>query len=267
MNDSLSKTTLAALDIVRESGGIIWQTRGRPHDVRHKGPTDLVTETDLAVEGFLKERLSGLVPGACFLAEESAGDLALPDLCWIIDPVDGTTNFAHDVPFIGTSVALWDRDKGGCVLAIVNAPLLNECYTAEKGRGAFLNDRRIAVSKVDNPIEALAATGFPYDIAQKADEVLAVLRPVLRACQGVRRCGAASLDMAWVACGRFDAYFEAELKPWDTAAGGLLVTEAGGRVTDLEGAPFVPGSPVLASNGLLHARMLELLAQGRDQQN
>ncbi len=257
MDTCFSSLALQVAAVVRESGDIIRTAHGKPRTIRRKGPIDLVTETDPAVEIFLKNRLAALVPEAAFLAEESATSLAVPDLCWIIDPLDGTTNFVHGLPFVATSVALWDR--GEVRLAVVNAPLLNECHTAEKGRGTCLNGRRVSVSEVRCCAEALTATGFPYSVAVQADAVLATLRPVLRACRGVRRCGAAALDMAWVACGRFDAFYERDLKPWDTAAGFLLVTEAGGCVTTMDGAPFVPGLSVLADNGRVHDEMLYLL--------
>lgn len=259
MDKSFSASALAAVEIVKKSGEIIRSAHGKPHMIRHKGPIDLVTETDVAVENFLKEHLAPIVPEAAFLAEESAAELSIPETCWIIDPVDGTTNFAHDLPLTGTSAAL--RIKGEVTLGIVNAPLLGECYVAEKGRGAYLNGRPIAVSGVRSCSEALTATGFPYAIARQADAVLQRLRPVLRTCQGVRRCGAASLDLAWVACGRFEAFYEEDLKPWDTAAGWLLVTEAGGRVTSIDGSTFAPGCSILASNGLVHEEMLRLLNQ------
>lgn len=257
MNGHLSSLAAAALAVVEEAGAIMSANHARPHTIRRKGPIDLVTETDVAIETFLKERLAALTPGADFLAEESAESLALPDTCWIIDPVDGTTNFAHGLPLTVISAAY--RQGGEVTLGIVHAPLLGERYTAEKGKGAWRNGERIAVSSVAACDEALVATGFPYDIAWRTDEILARLRPVLRACQGVRRCGAAALDLAWTACGRFDAFYEDGLKPWDMAAGALLVSEAGGRVTRMDGSPLVLGEPVLASNGRLHEAMLKLI--------
>lgn len=250
MTEPFSTLARQALAVVEESGAIISANHTRPHSIRHKGRIDLVTETDLAVEAFLKERLAPLAPDAAFLAEESAESLSVPPTCWIIDPVDGTTNFAHGLPLTVTSVAY--RRDGELVLGIINAPLLGECYIAEKGRGAWRNGERISVSAVDACEDAVVATGFPYTIARRVDEILDRLRPVLAACQGVRRCGAAALDLAWTACGRFDAFFEDELKPWDMAAGALLVAEAGGRVTALDGSPFDLRWSVLASNGKLH---------------
>ena len=257
MNGQLSPFAAAALAIVEEGGAIMKASHERPHTIRRKGRIDLVTETDFAIEAFLKERLAALTPEAGFLAEESAESLDAPATCWIIDPVDGTTNFAHGLPLTVVSVAY--RKDGELVLGIVNAPLLGECYVAEKDKGAWRNGKRIGVSAVESCENALVATGFPYDVASRADEILNRLRPVLAACQGVRRCGAAALDLAWTACGRFDASYEDGLNPWDMAAGSLLVREAGGRVTAMDGSPLDLGGAVLASNGRLHGALEKLI--------
>ena len=162
--------------------------------------------------------------------------------------MDGTTNFAHGLPLTVTSVAY--RLNGEIVLGIVNAPLLRECFIAEKGKGAWRNGERISVSSVTACENALVATGFPYEIASRVDEILERMRPVLSSCQG--RCGAAALDLAWTACGRFDAFYEDELKPWDMAAGALLVTEAGGSISNLDGSPFDLRWSILAGNKAMH---------------
>ena len=206
MTEQLSPLALQALAVVKESGAIIGANHAHPHTIRHKGRIDLVTETDIAVEAFLKERLATLAPQAGFLAEESAEDLSLPDTCWII----------------------------------------------EKGKGAWRNGESISVSSVTACENALVATGFPYEIASRVDEILERMRPVLSSCQGVRRCGAAALDLAWTACGRFDAFYEDELKPWDMAAGALLVTEAGGSISNLDGSPFDLRWSILAGNKAMH---------------
>ena len=211
------------VDIVRRSGAIIREHWSRPRRVRHKGSIDLVTETDLAVEGFLKEKLAVLQPEASFMAEESSvADQQPGSLCWIIDPVDGTTNFVHRIPQVGTSVALWQEDR--VVLGVVNVPMLDECFRAVRGQGAFCNDRPITVSEAATLADALVGTGFPYDVAARLPEVLERLAAVLPVTQGLRRIGAASVDLAYLACGRLDAVYEAGLKPWDM--GGLA---SGGR--------------------------------------
>ncbi|MGE9985884.1 inositol monophosphatase family protein [Desulfovibrio sp. SGI.169] len=248
------------VNIVRRSGEIIRARWAGPRHVRHKGGIDLVTETDLEVEAFLKKNLAGLLPEASFMAEESCvADQEPGALCWIIDPVDGTTNFVHRIPQVGTSVALWR--EGRVVLGVVNTPMLEECFWAARGQGAFCNNQPIAVSRADTLAGALVGTGFPYDVAERLPEVLERLAAVLPVSQGVRRIGAASVDLAYLACGRLDAFYEAGLKPWDLAAGWLLVEEAGGKVSNLRNEPLRFGEALLASNGRLHDAMTALLAK------
>ena len=247
--------------VVRESGRIVREAWDKARRIRHKGCIDLVTETDVAVEGFLKEALAPLIPGASFMAEESAEDMREPATdCWIIDPVDGTTNFVHRIPQVATSVALWRN--GRPEMGVINLPMLDECYCARRGCGAFLNGRPIRVSRAARMQDALVATGFPYNVPDNLETVLGWLRQVLPAAQGVRRIGAAAVDLAYVACGRLDAFYELGLKPWDFAAGWLLVEESGGIVSDTDGAPLTFERPLLASNGLVHADMVRLLRIG-----
>lgn len=249
--------------IVRESGRMIRDRWEAPSEIRHKGSVDLVTDTDLAVESFLRERLAQLLPEASFLAEESSAATAPPAdgrPCWIIDPLDGTTNFVHRLPQVSTSVALWA--EGQVQLGVVNAPMLaagGECFCALRGGGAFLNGRPMAVSGVAALTGALACTGFPYELEGRLELALERLRRILPATQGMRRLGSAALDLAFTACGRLDVFYEDWLKPWDLAAGWLLVEEAGGRVSALNGAPFRFGQALLASNGKLHEAMTALL--------
>lgn len=245
------------LSVVRESGELVRDHWKRPRNIRLKGRIDLVTETDLAVEALLKERLAQVLPGSVFMAEESAETLVPQEGCWIIDPVDGTTNFAHGVPFVATSIGLWHG--GGIALGVVDLPILGETYWAVRGGGAWCNGEPLHVSARGEMVEALVATGFPYAITEKVDEVIGRLRRVLLGARGVRRCGAAAVDLAFVASGRYDAFYEDDLKPWDTAAGWLLVREAGGCVTSFDGEPYVFGGPLLATNGLVHQDMVSLL--------
>lgn len=246
--------------VVRESGEIIRDHWDKPRNVRHKGATDLVTETDVAVEQFLKEKLAGLLPRASFLAEESSVPGSTPgDLCWIIDPVDGTTNFVHRIHMVGTSVALWQ--DGRVVLGIVNAPVLGECFYAIRGHGAFCNGKAIKVSDVGQLSSALACTGFPYNVDVTLEKVIGRLGVVLPATQGLRRLGAASLDLAFVAAGRLDVFYEGGLKPWDVAAGWLLVEEAGGVVSSGLGSPYSFGGDLVASNPMLHQAISALMIQ------
>lgn len=256
----IAKLLSGARAAVAEAGERIRADFAAPVDIRHKGRIDLVTATDLAVETLLKDRLGALCPEAAFLAEETAGRTQLAGPTWIIDPLDGTTNFAHGFPFVCTSVAFFDGRE--VVLGLVNAPILNQCFTAGRGLGAFCNDTPLAVSTVAALEGALVATGFPYAIREHLDEITADLRAVLATTQGIRRPGSAALDLAYVAAGRLDAFYEVGLNPWDVAAGWLLVTEAGGAVTSYRpNGPYRLGDfRILASNGKLHPPMFRLLA-------
>jgi myo-inositol-1(or 4)-monophosphatase len=259
----LAALALDARAAVAASGEIIRSHWNRPSEITRKGRIDLVTQTDLAVENALKESLSRILPGADFLAEESAQSLDPGELTWIIDPLDGTTNFAHRLPFVATSVALWHR--GRSMLGFVSAPLMGEMFHSVRGGGAFLNGQPIGVSRVDALEDSLIATGFPYTVREDIRGLMADLENMLLHTQGVRRPGAASIDLAYTAAGRFDAFYEIGLKPWDTAAGWLLVEEAGGRVTCFDPAePYhLRSRSVLASNGLLHRAVASLLGQPR----
>jgi myo-inositol-1(or 4)-monophosphatase len=200
------------------------------------------------------------LPGIKILSEESFSsyDKTPAEPVWIIDPLDGTTNFAHNFPWFAVSIALYD--KGESHVGVIYNPMQKELFCATRAGGAWLNDRRLKVSEIFSLQNALVATGFPYDILERSDPVLAMLKAVLTHAQGVRRPGAATLDLAYLACGRFDAFWEVGLKPWDTAAGYLLVEEAGGILSNFNGSPFSPFIPeLLASNGLLHKALTALL--------
>lgn len=245
---------------VAEAGERIRTDFAAPTGIRHKGRIDLVTATDLAVEALLTDRLGALDPSVAFLAEETAGKTRLSGPTWIIDPLDGTTNFAHGFPFVCTSVAYFDGRE--VALGLVNAPILGQCFTAGRGLGAFVNDAPLSVSGASRLEDSLIATGFPYAVREHLDEITADMRAVLAATQGIRRPGSAALDLAFVAAGKVDAFYEIGLNPWDVAAGWLLVTEAGGRVgTYRPDGPYQLGDfRILASNGALHQPMLDLLA-------
>lgn len=257
----LTDISVPVFDAVKQAGDIILRQWDRPSEVRLKGRIDLVTETDLAVEQALTESLSRILPDSTFLAEESAQSLEPGDLTWIIDPVDGTTNFAHRLPFVAVSVALWAR--GRSVLGFVLAPVMHEMFHAVAGGGAFLNGKPIRVSTVETLEESLVATGFPYSVREDMRGLLADLERMLANTQGVRRPGAASIDLAYTAAGRFDAFYETGLKPWDTAAGWLLVEEAGGVVSqyDASQAYHLGASSILASNGGVHVAASRLLGR------
>ncbi|EGB13662.1 inositol monophosphatase [Pseudodesulfovibrio mercurii] len=247
--------------VADRAGEIVREGASRTRQIRHKGRIDLVTETDLAVEAMLKTELAALLPGSDFLAEETAKDTEPGELTWIIDPVDGTTNFAHGLPYVANSIALWHRDR--VVLGMVNMPLLDERFIAVAGQGAFLNGKPIAVTGEADLEQCVLATGFPYDIDAHLEDILKNLRTLLPIAQGIRRGGAAAVDLAFVACGRLDGFYERALNPWDTAAGMLLVEEAGGRVSEYDATvPYAFGSRcILATNGRIHERLSGLLAR------
>lgn len=247
-----------ALQVITQSDAIFLEHWHKPRHIRHKGVIDLVTETDIAIENFLKEHLHALDPSASILAEESATALVPEGRCWVIDPVDGTTNFAHGVPLTATSVAMWD--KGQVEFGIVSAPIMGETYVAERGKGAWLNGSPLHVSDISVCAEALVETGFPYNTRDIMPSLLHDVHALLTHCIGVRRGGSAALDLCWVAAGRFDGYFERGLKPWDVAAGWLMVEEAGGTVSARSG-PYVFHGPILATNSLIHAEMQDFLKE------
>lgn len=252
--------TLAA---VREAGRIITDAWNKPRSIKYKGPIDLVTETDVAVETFLGKRLREILPEANVLGEEGSPAARPEGTTWIIDPVDGTTNFAHSIPQCGISLALWRNDA--VEMGIVYLPAEDELFHAVRGEGAFLNGKEISVTDESDVERALVATGFPYSIRDDIENIMQNMRAVLMAAQGVRRIGSAAADLAYTACGRFEAYYEIRLKPWDLAAGWLLVEEAGGKVTRYDGVtPFDFGKGILASNGKVHEAIAALITDVDD---
>jgi myo-inositol-1(or 4)-monophosphatase len=233
--------------------------------VDKKGPIDLVTAADLDVERQFRRLVGGRFPGHVVLGEETpAGDAdASARHRWIIDPVDGTTNFAHGLALFCVSIAL--EVDGRVELGVVYDPIAGELFTAERGVGAWLNGERLHVSTRDSLVDGLLCTGFPYSVRDRPAGQIEAFSAFLRQARGVRRLGSAALDLCYVAAGRFDGFWELQLHPWDFAAGVLIVTEAGGAVSDYAGAPVrIASSQIVASNGLLHAAMLAVLA-GQDE--
>jgi len=259
-NPDLKDTLLFAAEAALQAGSLQRKLFEQPHQIRHKSAIDLVTEADLASEKLIIELLRQNLPGIKLLSEESFSSYdTIPDEpVWIIDPLDGTTNFAHNFPWFAVSIALYAENSSR--IGIIYHPIQDELFCAVRGGGAWLNDKPIKVSEVSTLQKALAATGFPYDIRERSDSILAMLKAVLTRTQGVRRPGAAALDLAYLACSRLDVFWEIGLKPWDTAAGYLLVQEAGGRLSNFKGAPFSPFVPeLLASNTHLHDDLIALL--------
>jgi myo-inositol-1(or 4)-monophosphatase len=252
-----------AIQTAREAGSVLAEKFGRAIRVTNKGDIDLVTEADIASERLIVERIRSYHPRHAILTEESGDVVALGDVDseykWIIDPLDGTTNYAHGYPCFCVSIAL--EYEGRVVVGVVYDPTRDELFAAERGQGATLNGRSLRVSETSGLNDALLCTGFPYDVRDRGDFARHFRNFIMRA-QSVRRDGAAALDLAYVAAGRFDAFYEEGLRPWDVAAGVLLVEEAGGRVTHYDGSPFrVYTPPIAASNGLIHEAILDVLRQ------
>ena len=242
-----------------EGGKILQSYFGNISDVRKKGLVDLVTEADTASEEIIIGIIRKAFPGHSILAEESGLDQEDEDHQWIIDPLDGTVNFAHQVPIFSISIAY--AFKGEPVMGLVFNPVTGELFSAVAGEGAFLNNRPIQVSETRFMQESLLATGFPYDLLSIFDTITDRLKNCLRAAQGIRRLGSAAMDICALACGRFDGFWEQNLHPWDTAAAVLIALEAGATVTDFSNSPFtIDKKEILATNGKIHAEMLSSLS-------
>lgn len=249
-----------ACRVAEEAGRILAGRLGRLSgaDVTNKGRVDLVTAADHESERHVIASIRRRYPDHDVVSEEREPEASVASERWVVDPLDGTTNFVHGFPFFAVSIA-FERD-GVPELGVVHAPALGETFHAVSGGGAFRNGTRLRVSTTPRLIDSLLATGFPYDRWERSDNNLDAFARLTMATQGVRRVGAASLDLAYVAAGRLDGFWEIGLKPWDVAAGGVLVTEAGGRVTDYAGRPGAwSGKEIVATNGPLHEPLLAAL--------
>lgn len=248
-----------AVETARLAGGVLLEKFGRKIEISKKGEVNLVTEADLASERLIIDRIASHYPKHSVLAEESgaAASDGNSKWKWIVDPLDGTTNFAHGYPCFCVTLAL--EHEGRTVVAATYDPTRDEMFAAERNRGASLNNRKIGVSRTEALIDSLVVTGFPYNF--KNEPVFTRrLTGFLLGARGVRRDGSAAIDLAYVACGRFDGFWEDGLNPWDVAAGVLLVEEAGGKVSYYDGSPVsIYTPPICASNGLIHGQMLEIL--------
>ena len=249
-----------AVEIAREAGALLAQLSKRPHEISYKRPSDIVTEADRRSEALIVERLRSRFPKHAIVSEEGGGQKANSDYCWYVDPLDGTTNFAHGFPVFCVTLGLAYRDE--VAAGVVYDPMREELFTAERGGGAYLNDhQRLRVSRNASLSECLVATGFPPFMRDHELNIQLYYR-FTRLTHGVRRAGSAALDLCSVAAGRFDGFWELKLNPWDKAAGSLMVTEAGGQVTDLEGGPFqLLGEAIFASNGLVHDAMRSVFSE------
>jgi myo-inositol-1(or 4)-monophosphatase len=242
-----------AIETALEAGQILREEYERPPDITYKGDVDLVTQADKRSEHAIVARLSKYFPEHTVVAEEGTGHERSAEYRWYVDPLDGTTNFAHKYPCFSVSIALAQNDS--VLAAVVYNPIYNELFAASRGEGATLNGKKISVSQVATLSTSLLCTGFPVHKRRSSQNIHYYYDFTLRS-HGVRRDGSAALDLASVAAGRFDGFWEFGLKPWDTAAGILLVREAGGAVSDFNGDPYVIGGPVcLATNSRIHEEM------------
>jgi myo-inositol-1(or 4)-monophosphatase len=248
-----------ATDIAQEAGALVANYLDRHIGFELKGDYDLVTEADRASERLIVERLQSHFPAHAVVAEEGGGQEGSSEYRWYVDPLDGTTNFAHGFPAFNVTLAL--ERSGELIAGVIFDPLRNELFTAEQGCGAYLNHRRIRVSKVARIADSLVATGFPSR-KRHLNVNVHFYYQLAMASHGVRRAGAAALDLAYVACGRLEAFWEFGLNPWDMAAGVLLIREAGGTCSDMHGGPLsLRGPHILADNAAVHPPMVELFEE------
>ena len=252
----------AAIQAARAAGKILKENLHGKRDISYKGTINMVTEMDHLSEKIIVSSLLGTFPGHGILAEEGSAVESNSGFLWVIDPLDGTTNYAHGYPAYSVSIGL--EREGHAVLGVVYDPMREELFTAIKDAGAFLNGMPISVSGNDALIRSLLATGFPYDRTTSRENNLDLFSALIMAAQEVRRSGSASLDLCAVAAGRLDGYWELKLHPWDVAAGSLIVREAGGIVSDFTGLRFsIHDNEIIASNGAIHEQMLEIILSVR----
>ena len=251
-----------AVEAALEAGQLLMKSVGRIQTIERKGgqETNLVTEVDRKSEALIIDKIRRRYPNHDFLGEESGASEGKSEFRWVIDPIDGTTNFTHGLPIFCVSIGL--EVKGEPALGVIYDPNRDELFTAERGKGAYLNKKRLRVSKTGKLIESLIVTGFPYSIGKEPDAVLVHFRNFLKEAQALRRLGSAALDLCYVAAGRFDGYYEISLNPWDMAAGVVILEEAGGKFTNFRGFPSnIYTKDVLATNGIIHEQMVSVLGR------
>jgi myo-inositol-1(or 4)-monophosphatase len=255
----LEKELQTAREAASEAGQILARMSKGSNVVKKKGEIDLVTEADLLAEEAILRLIRRRFRDDAVLSEESSAREGTSGRTWVVDPLDGTVNFAHGFPFYAVSIAL--EIEGEPVLGVVKDPVRGERFEAVKGEGAFLGEKRITVSDCRKLNDGLLCTGFPYDIREDPKQVLSLFRAMILKARGVRRPGSAALDLCFVASGRADGFWEMKLNPWDTAAGALLVREAGGIVTNFRGEEYRSGDPgIIAGNPFIHPAILEAVS-------
>lgn len=251
-----------AKDAALKAGEMLRENFDEAREISFKGEINLVTHFDSLSQSIIHKHISSRFPEHDFLAEEGLCREKGVEYRWLIDPLDGTTNFAHKFPVFCISIAL--ERNGETDLGVVYDPLRNEMFWAEIGQGAFLNGKKIRVSSVNDLDKSLVATGFPYDIRESEVNNINHFNNFAIRVQAIRRCGSAAMDLCYVACGRFDGFWELKLNPWDVAAGVLIVKEAGGRISDFQDEEYsIYGSETLATNGLIHQQMVDILKLGK----
>jgi myo-inositol-1(or 4)-monophosphatase len=247
-----------AVEAAQEAGQMLRENLDASREIIYKGEVDLVTNFDNRSQQMIYDHLAKNFPEHDFVAEEGLEKEKGSTHRWIFDPLDGTTNFAHGFPVFSVSIAL--ELEGHIVCGVVCDPMRHETFSGIRGGGAFLNGERVKVSDLDDLDKSLLATGFPYDLRESEENNIAHFNNFLTRAQAIRRCGSAALDLCYVACGRFDGFWELKLKPWDVAAASLIVMEAGGHLTDFSNEDFsIYSQETLGTNGLIHQQMLDVL--------
>lgn len=262
MLKEINKIKKVADDLALSAGKILAQGYNKVRKITYKGRINIVTDIDEKSEKFLVKNIKKNFPTHKIIAEEGGEVKGEEDFCWYIDPLDGTSNYAHNFQFFCVSIGV--EHYGKIIYAVVYAPLLNEFFWAAKNGGAFLNNKKISVSKISDINKAMLATGFPYDIKESSENNINYFTAFAKKSQTIRRVGAAALDLCYVACGRFEGFWEIKLSPWDMAAGKLIVEEAGGKVTGFDGKELnLFNKKIVSSNKILHNKMLEIIKKCR----
>jgi myo-inositol-1(or 4)-monophosphatase len=254
----MNQWKLFAMDLARQAGCLLKEKFCQVREIHYKGDINLVTDADKMSEDLMIKEIRCQFPDHGILSEESEAIAGLGTMRWIIDPLDGTTNYAHGYPVFCVSIAL--EQEGQIILGVIYDPTRDDLFIAQRGEGAYLNGGKLSVSSVSDLSHALLATGFPYDIRNSMENNINYFNVMVKSAQAIRRAGSAALDLAYLAAGRFDGFWELKLKPWDTAAGCLMVEEAGGMISDLFGGKWNLSCPyLLASNGIIHQPMIHVL--------